>query len=125
MKKLLPWIFTAFVFFAALHFFRNCNTYSDDSTEVSAFDKEEDIKSEIINQYSEKYKDFNLGTIEAFSESFDGYSGIIKFTYDDNGKKMVRVNNFRTDLKGKLTKIIYDTSSSYEDLEPGIVPEIK
>ena len=66
-----------------------------------------------------------MGTIEAFSESFDGYSGIIKFTYDDNGKKMVRVNNFQTDLKGKLTKIIYDTSSSYEDLEPGIVPEIK
>lgn len=98
---------------------------SQEST-TNAFKDLKEIKLEIVSQYMNRYKNFKLGTIESLQDVGDGYIGVIKFTYDDNkGNKMVRVNNFETDKNGHITKIDYDTTIPYKELQSGVIPEIK
>ena len=81
----------------------------------NAFEKEQKAKDAIESHYSAIFTDFELVGYKTFAKSFNGYNGIIEFTYTNNGKKFFCVNTFKADEWGSVEEVSYSSNVPWED----------
>ena len=108
-------------FFAALTYITvimclcsSCFNISPTNKE-SAFEQEQKAKDAIETHYSVIYPDLELVGYKSFAKSFNGYNGIIEFTYTNNGRKLFCVNTFKTNEWGGDLEVSYSSYVPWED----------
>lgn len=80
-----------------------------------AFEQEQKAKDAIETHYGAIYADFELVGYKTFAKSFNGYNGIIEFTYTNNGRKLFCVNTFQTNKWGGELEVSYSSYVPWED----------
>lgn len=112
-------IFVVIATLLGLYVFTRLSTSSQKTIDVekNGLDEERSIKSFVESQYKNAYSNFELVRWQSYKKTFDGHSGIIKFTYDKDGIKMFGVNNVRIDEDGYVKEVTYSSSIPYKDLK--------